>query len=182
MLSAICWLNTRLEIKKFKKLGNYREISNMEKHVQLPKLNGKNLKIGIVCAQWHAEMIQALKRQCTQALRDSGVKEKNIFTIDVPGSYELVYGAKALIEKYRCDAVIPLGVLIKGETMHFEYIADAVGQGIMRLNLDSGVPVIFGILTCLSKKQAEERSLGDKSHGYNWGLSAVEMALLKKRA
>ncbi|KAL1921432.1 uncharacterized protein VTP21DRAFT_11148 [Calcarisporiella thermophila] len=85
------------------------------------------------------------------------------------------------------DAVICIGVLIKGGTMHFEYICEAVTQGIMRVQLDTGVPVIFGVLTCLSDEQALERAgLGSgankgHNHGEDWGAAAVEMALLKER-
>ncbi|EJT52417.1 6,7-dimethyl-8-ribityllumazine synthase [Trichosporon asahii var. asahii CBS 2479] len=80
------------------------------------------------------------------------------------------------------DAVIAIGVLIKGSTMHFEYICDAVSQGLMRVQLDSGTPVIFGVLTCLNGDQALERAgIGRKgnkghNHGEDWGLAAVEMA------
>ncbi|KAF9128723.1 hypothetical protein BGW39_004818 [Mortierella sp. 14UC] len=84
------------------------------------------------------------------------------------------------------DAVICIGVLIKGSTMHFEYICEAVSQGIMRVGLDSGVPVIFGVLTCLNEDQALSRAGLDKAgkghnHGIDWGSGAVEMALLKNR-
>ncbi|KAF9291707.1 hypothetical protein BGZ68_002731 [Mortierella alpina] len=89
--------------------------------------------------------------------------------------------------KQAFDAVICIGVLIKGSTMHFEYICEAVSQGIMRVGLDSGVPVIFGVLTCLSEKQALIRADMDPeekghNHGLDWGAGAVEMALLKNRA
>ncbi|KAF8984465.1 hypothetical protein CPC16_011532 [Podila verticillata] len=89
--------------------------------------------------------------------------------------------------KQAFDAVICIGVLIKGSTMHFEYICDAVSQGIMRVGLDSGVPVIFGVLTCLSEEQALDRAGMDKAgkghnHGLDWGSGAVEMALLKSRS
>ncbi|KAJ1950916.1 lumazine synthase [Linderina macrospora] len=83
------------------------------------------------------------------------------------------------------DAVICIGVLIKGSTMHFEYIADAVSHGIMRVGLDTGVPAVFGVLTCLTDEQAMQRAgIGrgeDKghNHGLDWGSAAVEMALLK---
>ena len=100
--------------------------------------------------------------------------------LEVPGSYELVFGAKHLIDSASVHAVVCLGTLIKGETMHFEYIADAVTQGIMRLNVESGVPVIFGVLTCLTEAQARARAIGDNNHGVAWGKTAVEMALLKK--
>jgi len=89
--------------------------------------------------------------------------------------------------KQAFDAVICIGVLIKGSTMHFEYICEAVSQGIMRVGLDSGVPVIFGVLTCLTEEQALNRAGMDKAgkghnHGVDWGQGAVEMALLKNRA
>lgn len=81
------------------------------------------------------------------------------------------------------DALIAIGVLIKGETMHFEYIADSVSQGLMRVGLDTGVPVIFGVLTVLSDDQAKARAgltEGGHNHGEDWGLAAVEMAVKRK--
>lgn len=82
------------------------------------------------------------------------------------------------------DAIIAIGVLIKGETMHFEYIADSVSQGLMRVSLDTGVPVIFGVLTVLSEEQALARAgVGGKeahNHGEDWGLAAVEMGVKRK--
>ncbi|KAG0006973.1 hypothetical protein BGZ65_000794 [Modicella reniformis] len=88
--------------------------------------------------------------------------------------------------KQAFDAVICIGVLIKGSTMHFEYICEAVTQGLMRVGLDSGVPVIFGVLTCLDEQQALNRAGMDEAgkghnHGLDWGSGAVEMALLKNR-
>ena len=142
-------------------------------------MDGKKLKIGIVYSRWNSFITEPLVMNCREALSDSGVIDKNIYELEVPGTYEIPLVAKKLIEVRKVDAVICLGSLIKGETMHFEYIADAVANGIMRLNLDSGVPVIFGILTCLTKKQAVERSSGKLNHGYQWGMTAVEMALLR---
>lgn len=81
------------------------------------------------------------------------------------------------------DALIAIGVLVKGETMHFEYIADSVSQGLMRVSLDTGVPVIFGILTVLSEEQARARAgleEGSHNHGEDWGLAAVEMGVKRK--
>ncbi|KAM7197654.1 6,7-dimethyl-8-ribityllumazine synthase [Naviculisporaceae sp. PSN 640] len=81
------------------------------------------------------------------------------------------------------DAIIAIGVLIKGETMHFEYISDSVSQGLMRVGLDTGVPVIFGVLTVLTEDQAKARAgviPGSHNHGEDWGLAAVEMGLKRK--
>jgi 6,7-dimethyl-8-ribityllumazine synthase len=78
------------------------------------------------------------------------------------------------------DAIIAIGVLIKGETMHFEYIADAVSQGLMRVGLDLGVPVVFGVLTVLNDEQAKARAgltTGSHNHGEDWGLAAVELGV-----
>jgi 6,7-dimethyl-8-ribityllumazine synthase len=151
----------------------------MTKGVQFTLLDGSSLRIGIVKALWNSAVTDALLDGCLRALKESGVREEHIVVRDVPGSYEVVYGAKHLIDMEKPDAVVCLGCLVKGETMHFEYIADAVTQGIMRLNLESGVPVIFGILTCRTEEQALARSRGENNHGYWWGKTAVEMALLK---
>lgn len=141
-------------------------------------MDGHKLKIGIVKSRWNSFITEPLVNNCREALFDCGVADKNIYELEVPGAYEIPLATKKLIEIKNVDAVVCLGSLIKGETMHFEYIAEAVTNGIMKLNLDTGVPVIFGILTCLTKKQAVERSSGKLNHGYQWGMTAVEMALL----
>jgi 6,7-dimethyl-8-ribityllumazine synthase len=82
------------------------------------------------------------------------------------------------------DAVIPIGVLIKGETMHFEYISESVSHGLMRIGLDTGVPVVFGVLTVLTEDQAEARSgIGPKGHNHaeDWAAAAVELGLKQKQ-
>lgn len=150
----------------------------MSKGITFDTKNGSGLKIGIVVARWNSEITFALRDGCVQALTDAGVERGDIVIREVPGSYEVVYGAKLLIEQ-GADAVVTIGCLIKGETMHFEYICEAVTQGIMRLNVEKSAPVIFGVLACLSEEQAIARSTGENNHGYGWGQSAVEMALLK---
>ena len=153
----------------------------MSNGVTFKKMNGAKLKIGIAVSRWNGEITESLLEKCRVALLDSGVKEKNILTVEVPGAYELPYAASHLIKTKKPDAVICFGCLIKGETMHFEYIAEAVTQGIMNLNLNTGVPVIFGVLTCLNEEQAKARSGNNKNnHGYAWGQTAVEMALIKR--
>jgi 6,7-dimethyl-8-ribityllumazine synthase len=84
-----------------------------------------------------------------------------------------------LARSKKVDVIICLGCLVKGETMHFEYIAQGVSQGIARLNSTGNVPVIFGVLTCLTEQQALDRSVGPKNEGYGWGMAAVEMGLLE---
>jgi len=151
----------------------------MSKGIAFEARDGSGLKIGVVVARWNSSITNALRDGCLQALRGAGVSESDILVQEVPGSYEVVYGAKMLIEQ-GADAVVAIGCLIKGETMHFEYICEAVTQGIMKLNVETSTPVIFGVLACLSEEQAIARSTGDNNHGYGWGQSAVEMGLLQK--
>ena len=105
-----------------------------------------------------------------------------MFATYVPGSFELPVTAKLLAASKRVDVIICLGCLIKGDTMHFEYIADATAKGIMRVSLDTSMPVIFGVLTVLNKEQAVVRSSGPGNEGLSWGTSAVEMGLNRMSA
>lgn len=150
------------------------------KSIKFSKMDGGTLTVGIVVSRWNADVTNGLLRGCKKALQESGVLKKNIKLLKVPGAFELPFAARHLIENSEVDVVITLGCLIKGETFHFEYVADAVAHGIMELNVDEDVPVIFGVLACLNEKQALDRSRGENNHGYWWGLSAVEMGRLKK--
>lgn len=150
------------------------------------KYDGSNLRIGILHARWNSTIISALVDGAVERLKSFGVKEKNIIVESIPGSFELPYGTKLLVEKHKklgqpLDAVIPIGVLIKGSTMHFEYICDSVTHQLMRLNFELGLPVIFGVLTCITEEQAEARAglIEGKmhNHGEDWGAAAVEMSL-----
>merc|ERR1712087_169767 len=111
-----------------------------------------------------------------------GVQDENIFETEVPGAYELPLAARFLALSGTVDAIITTGVLIKGDTLHFEYICEAVSSGIMSVGLQTSTPVIFGVLTCLDEDQVIKRSTGDNNHGESWGMTAVEMALLRSEA
>lgn len=145
--------------------------------IRFPKMNGKNLKIGIVAARWNAEIVDSLLEGTLKALAECGVSRKNIFITRVPGAFELPLGAQRLIKTKKVQAVVALGCLFKGETMHFEYASEATSYGLMRVGLATGKPVVFGVLPCLNEKQAVARSSGENNHGYGWGMTAVEMAL-----
>lgn len=143
------------------------------------------MRIGILHARWNKTIIEALVHGAKSRLLEFGVKADNIIVETVPGSFELPYGTKRFLEKQKAlgkplHAVIPIGVLIKGSTMHFEYICDSVTHKLMQLNFDLDVPVIFGVLTCLTEEQAEARAglIEGKmhNHGEDWGAAAVEMA------
>jgi len=147
------------------------------KGITFENMDGSNLKIGIVVAQWNSELTNSLLESCIEGLKDSSVAEENIIISHVPGSFEVVHGAKKMIDR-GVDAVVAIGVLIKGETMHFEYLAEAASQGLMKLNIETNTPVIFGVLTALTEDQARKRSIGEHNHGFSWGKSAVQMGLL----
>ncbi|RKP10608.1 Lumazine synthase [Thamnocephalis sphaerospora] len=159
-------------------------------------LDGSKLRVLIVHARWNEKIVGALVNGAIEALVERHQVPHDHITIEtVPGSYELPFAARRLLDvstrsgapraitatQYGYDAVITIGVLIKGETQHFEYISEAVTHGLTRVGLDTGVPVIFGVLTCLSDEQALARAgLTEKghNHGLDWGSAAVEMALL----
>lgn len=145
-------------------------------------MNGSQMRIGIIRTRWNTEHVENLTNGCKQALKDCKVDEDNIFETSVPGSFELPLAARFLALSGTVDAIVCIGVLIKGETMHFEYIADAVAKGVMNIGIQTSTPIIFGVLTCLNEKQVKARSTGDNNHGYDWGKSAVEMALLRTEA
>lgn len=145
------------------------------------KYDGSALRIGIVHARWNKKIIDNLVKGAKERLLYFGVKEENIFIESVPGSFELPFATKSYAKQHKLDAVIPIGVLIKGSTMHFEYICDSVTKQLMRLNFDLGIPVIFGVLTCITEEQAEARAglIEGKmhNHGEDWGAAAVEMVV-----
>ncbi|MBL7831654.1 MAG: 6,7-dimethyl-8-ribityllumazine synthase [Saprospiraceae bacterium] len=140
------------------------------------------LKIGIVVSDWHHDVTSKLKTACVETLIKSGIKEDNISIISVPGAFELTMGARILLSSQKMDAVICLGCVIKGETNHDEYINQAVASGITNLGLSSGKPVIFGLLTVLNKKQAEDRAGGTYGNkGTECANSALQMIGIKQQ-
>ena len=128
-------------------------------------------KFTIVVAEWNEEVTEALFQGAVECLVGHGVKRSNISRVDVPGSFELPLAAQKAAVRKEIAAVICLGCVIQGETPHFDYICQAVANGIMRVNLDSGKPVAFGVLTTLDKKQALERA------GGKYGNKGEEAAL-----
>ena len=123
---------------------------------------GKN--IGIVKALWNSNITTKLYSSCHDTLIKHGVNAKNIYTLEVPGSFELIYGAKKILKKQHLDAVIVIGSIIKGETPHFEFISRTIINAIMNISLDYNKPIGNGVLTCLNFKQARKRAF-DKKKG-----------------
>lgn len=143
--------------------------------------DGKKFEIAIVVAEWNAEITHALYEGCYQTLIDHGVLEENIYTTQVPGSFELPVGARMMAANHTPDAVICLGCVIKGETSHNEYINIAVAQGLTNLSLASGRPFIFGVLTPNNLEQAKARAGGEHGNkGVEAAITALRMAALRK--
>jgi len=158
-------------------------VSPFKEGISFPtSLNGSDVRVGIIMARWNADIIGGLYKGVNESLIACGVKPSNIFSTYVPGAYELPVTARLLAMSKRVDVIVCLGCLIKGDTMHFEYIASATAQGIMQVSLETLVPCIFGVLTVLDKQQAIVRSTGEKNEGLSWGSSAVEMGLNRMSA
>ena len=137
-------------------------------------LDGRGLKIGIVAARYNQEIVDALLEGALAALEEHGARAEAV--LSVPGSYEIPMAAQALADKGDVDAVICLGCVIKGETAHFEHVAEAAAKGILDVSLETGVPCIFGVLTTYTEEQAKQRM--DK--GREAAETAIEMANLLK--
>jgi 6,7-dimethyl-8-ribityllumazine synthase len=139
-------------------------------------------RFGIVVSHFNAEVTEGLLRGARAVLAEAGVVESDVSVVRVPGAFEIPLVALKLAESKRIDAVIALGCLIKGDTMHFEYIASAMSTGIMQVTTATGVPVAFGVLTTLTEEQALARAADDEQNkGREAARAAVEMATLLRR-
>ena len=142
--------------------------------------NVSNLKFGIVVSQWNKEITDGLFNGAYSTLIDCGVLEENIKKLEVPGSFELIFGTKILSKK-NVDAIICLGSVIKGQTKHFDYVCQGVTNGIKDLNISLGIPVIFGVLTDNTMDQAINRSGGKYGNkGVEAAITAIKMADLNQ--
>ena len=141
--------------------------------------DGSQYKIGIVVSQWNRSITEALYQGAKTTLIKHGVGENAIFRTDVPGSFELVYAAK-LAQQSGYNAVITIGSVIQGETKHFDFVCNAVSNGIMELNIQSEVPVIVCVLTDNTLQQAKDRSGGKHGNkGVEAAITALKMAALR---
>ena len=136
-------------------------------------------KFGIVVSEWNKEITNALYGGAYQSLIDHGALPDAIFTYSVPGSFELTSGADLLLKNLKLDAVICLGCVIQGETKHFDFICQAVANGISNVSIKYSKPVIFGVLTTDNQQQALDRSGGIHGNkGDEAAVTAIKMASL----
>lgn len=151
--------------------------SHYEKDVKVE--DASRLSVGIVVSSFNEDVTEKMLTGAITTLRQWGVKEKQIRTIRVPGSFEIPYGCLRMLRgKKKPDAIIALGCIIKGETDHDKYLAQAVAAGITDLTLTSGVPIAFGVITPNSLAQARVRSRGKHNKGVEAAIAAMSCALL----
>ena len=143
--------------------------------------NAEGLRFGIVVSEWNDEITEALYEGAQEALLDCGTLSENILRWDVPGSFELTFGCKKMIQTQKVDAIIAIGSVIRGETSHFDFVCSATAQGIKDLNVAYDVPVIFCVLTDDNIEQSRARSGGKHGNkGTEAAIAAIQMAMLGK--
>ena len=143
--------------------------------------NAKGITFGIVVSEWNVNITDGLYNGATDALIECGANESDIVRYNVPGSYELVFGAK-IAARIKPDVIICLGSVIQGETKHFDFVCNAVSMGIKDLNINLDIPVIFGVLTDNTLDQAENRSGGKYGNkGIEAAITAIKMAVLNRK-
>lgn len=141
-----------------------------------------DVRIGIVVSDWNTPITSNLLDGAITTLHKLGVTKENIIIERVPGSFELTFGAKTLIENIDLDAVIVLGCVIQGETPHFTFVCESVTHGVTQLNLDYETPVIFGLLTTNTMEQAKARSGGRHGNkGDEAAVTAIKMVALNRK-
>lgn len=156
-------------------------LKNLSSYQENDLPNAEEMSFGIIVAEWNAHITHALYEGCFDTLVKHGAKPENIFTMQVPGSFELTAGARILNGQQNVDAVICLGCVIKGETSHDEYINQAVAIGLTNLGLTTGKPHIFGLVTTNDEQQALDRAGGKHGNkGVEAAVTAIRMASLKK--
>ena len=156
----------------------HKNLSSYDKNT-IP--NAKNFRFGIVVSEWNPNITQGLLQGATDALLENGVTPQNIITWNVPGTFELTFGAKHLANTQKVDAIIAIGSVIQGETKHFDFVCEAAAQGIKDLNVLGNTPVIFCVLTDNNIQQAIDRSGGKHGNkGTEAAIAAIKMATLKQ--
>lgn len=144
--------------------------------------SARGMKFGIVVSEWNDKITGALLQGAFDTLLRHGAEENDILVRTVPGSFELVFGSSQMVKSGRVDAVIAIGCVIRGDTPHFDYICEGTTQGLADLNRKGDIPVIYGLLTCNTLSQAEDRcggALGNK--GDECAVTAIKMVDYKRK-
>ncbi len=146
-------------------------------------LDGTGLRIGVVRARWNAQIVDRLADGVARGLKALGVVPDDVVDVSVPGSFEIPFGARALAMSGRVDAVVCIGAVVRGETTHYDIVAGECAAGVQQVQLTTGVPIAFGVLTTEDEAQALARSEGPGGHnvGEEAATVAVEMARIAQR-
>jgi 6,7-dimethyl-8-ribityllumazine synthase len=146
-----------------------------------PGVNAEGLRFSLVVSRFNSFITERLLRAAMDALESFGAAADNVEVVHVPGSFEIPLAAKKVAAAGRADAVIAIGCILRGETAHFDYVASEVARGVLLAQLDTGVPIIFCVLTCDTLEQAIDRAgLKGGNKGHDAAIAAVEMARLSR--
>ena len=145
--------------------------------------NAKNFRFGIVVSEWNDAITEGLFKGALETLLENNVPVEQIVRWNVPGSFELVYGSKKMLQTQNVDAVIAIGCVIQGQTKHFDFVCQGVTQGIKDLNIQTDIPVIFCVLTDNEIQQSIDRSGGIHGNkGTEAAVAAIKMAYIRQQA
>jgi len=158
----------------------------MSEKLQPSKIDGSlsaaRLRFGIVASRFNSFITDRLLAAAVDALERSGAGSKDVDVMHVPGSFELPLAAKKLAATGKYDALIALGCILRGETSHYDYVCSETARGLQLAQMDSGLPIIFCVLTCDTLEQAIDRAgLKSGNKGFEAGLAAIEMARLSRK-
>jgi 6,7-dimethyl-8-ribityllumazine synthase len=146
------------------------------------KFRADGMRFGVVTSRYNNSITESLERAALEVLKSAGASEEQLDVLSVPGAFELPLAAKKLAETGSVNAIIAIGCVLRGETSHYDYICSEVARGIQLAQMDTGVPVIFCVLTCDTMEQAVERAgPGSGNKGYEAGLAALEMGSLVRK-
>lgn len=156
------------------------KLKNLSKHNAQGIPSALGMKFGIIASEWNTEITESMVKAAQDTLIAYGATKKNIITKYVPGSFELTFGAQLLADYTNVDAVLCIGCVIQGETRHFDFICEGIANGITQLNIDYGIPFIFGVLTTNTMLQAKERAGGKHGNkGVEAAVTAIKMVALQ---
>ena len=167
-------------------MNTIRGISNMAEKLEPNKISGEltaaGLRFGIVVSRFNSFITERLLAAAVDALERAGAASKDVDVVRVPGSFELPLTANTLALTVRYDALIAIGCVIRGETSHYDYVCSETARGLQLAQMDSGVPIMFCVLTCDTLEQAIDRAgLKGGNKGFEAGLAAIEMARLSRK-
>ena len=135
-------------------------------------------RFGVVVSLYNTFVTRRLLEGCLSAFRQNGIPRHRIDVVWVPGAFEIPFACQSILHRRRYRALVALGAVIKGETPHFEYVSSAAADGILRVSLDERVPIAFGVVTALNRRQALERSGRKENRGREAAESALQMTEL----